>query len=483
MPSPAFPEPAKILVVDDRASNLNLLLNLLAKQGYEIRCAPDGGLALSSVPRFQPDLILLDIMMPDMDGYQVCEQLKANEQTRYIPIIFLSAIHEAFDKVKAFKVGGADYITKPFHTEEVLARIEHQLKLQHLQNQLRRKIQERDLAEQALFREKELAEITLQSIGDGVIATDADGCITNLNLAAEELLGWRLGEVNGRTVNEIVHFIDEIARTPLANPLELALREGRITSLGDRALLLARNGQEYAVDDSAAPIRDRQGEIVGAVMVFYDVTAARQISRQLSWEASHDPLTGALNRRAFEQQLRDAISSARNGEVQHVISYLDLDRFKVVNDTCGHLAGDELLRQVVARWQGRIRLSDSLARLGGDEFAVLLHGCPLEKAYEIARLLQELLRECPFTWGSNIFEIGVSIGLVAIEGQTLDAASLLATADRACYTAKRQGGDRICVIRDGLELTKCTPALELPELTCNPTSSPSCPSKPRQRNP
>ncbi len=296
---------------------------------------------------------------------------------------------------------------------------------------------------EALQREKELAQVTLASIGDGVIRTDADGRIDYLNPVAERLTGWPAGEAIGRTVPEVFQLVDEITRQPLASPVARCMEEKRVVESPGYALLVSKEGQEYAVRDSAAPIYDRGGAALGAVLVFKDVSQLRGMEREMVYLASHDSLTGLINRREFEARLKQAIRGARADKRQHVLLYLDLDEFKVVNDTCGHLAGDEMLKQVTALLRSRVRRNDVLARLGGDEFGVLLEDSPLSHARLVADEMRRTVRELRFCWRDQIFEVGVSIGLVPVDADSGDLGSVLSAADAACYVAKDGGRNRV----------------------------------------
>ncbi|MBD0307366.1 MAG: PAS domain S-box protein, partial [Microcoleus sp. T1-bin1] len=238
---------------------------------------------------------------------------------------------------------------------------------------VQRDISDRKRMEQAFFEEKELAQVTLQSIGDAVIATDAAGYISTLNPVAEQLTGWSTSEAKGLPLASVLRIVDETTRLQVENIAEIALCEGRIVDQGHNSLLIARNNREFAIDHCVAPIHASSGKIVGAVVVFRDVTQVRTQARQLTWQATHDPLTQLVNRREFEYQLEQALHSAQGYGQEHVMLSLDLDRFKIVNDTSGHAAGDELLRQVSQLFKSKIRKTDILARLGGDEFAVLLY--------------------------------------------------------------------------------------------------------------
>lgn len=318
-----------------------------------------------------------------------------------------------------------------------------------------RDVTERKRLEQALYEEKELAQVTLQSIGDAVITTDADGKIKYFNPVAEQISGWSLQDVQGKPLAEVLRIIHETTGEPVENPADKALRCGCIIGLAKNSVLITRSGNEIPIDDSAAPIRNRDGQIIGAVMVFQDVSQTRSMAHQLSWQATHDALTGLFNRREFEHRLELAISGAQTQNLQHVLCYLDLDRFKIVNDTCGHFAGDELLRQVTALLQNEIRSSDTLARLGGDEFAILLEVCPLEPALRIANTILQRVQEFRFVWQDKTFSIGVSIGLVVITADSQCINSVLNAADGACYLAKNHGRNRVHIYQaDDNELTK-----------------------------
>ncbi|MEG3869258.1 EAL domain-containing protein [Microcoleus sp. Z1_B2] len=439
-----------ILIVDDLPDNLRLLRDTLRAEGYKVRSATTGAMALRAAQSPSTELILLDIKLPDQDGYEVCRQLKSDERTAEIPIIFLSALNETFNKVQGLAAGGVDYISKPFQVEEVLARVETHLTIGRLQQKLQQQnlrllieIEERQRLEESLFAEKELAQVTLQSIGDGVITTDAQGNVRYFNPIAERLTGWKNHEVQGVHFSTVFLIVDQVTRETVENPINKALLEERIVTLASNTILIAHDGTEYPIADSAAPIRDRQGQIIGAVMVFHDVTESRYLTRQLSWEENHDALTGLINRRRFEQHLVDAIASVKHSNHQHALCYLDLDQFKVVNDTVGHIAGDELLRQITALIQQGVRAHDMLARLGGDEFGILLTQCSLSQATQIAENLKNLVHQFRFIWNGQTFIIGVSIGVVAIDQTSQNLMELLGAADAACYAAKARG--RNCV--------------------------------------
>jgi diguanylate cyclase (GGDEF)-like protein/PAS domain S-box-containing protein len=314
---------------------------------------------------------------------------------------------------------------------------------------VQRDITDRKRMEQAFFEEKELAQVTLQSIGDAVIATDARGCISTLNPVAEQLTGWSTAEAKGLPLGTAMRVVNEVTRLPVENIAETALCQGRICDRGCNSLLIARNNREFAIDHCAAPIHASSGEIIGTVVVFRDVTQVRTQARQLTWQATHDTLTQLVNRREFEYQLEHALHSAQGYGQEHVMLYLDLDRFKIVNDTCGHVAGDELLRQISQLLKSSIRKTDILARLGGDEFALLLYKCSPDRGLEVAETLLQAVQGFRFAWEDKTFSIGVSIGLVAVNPQTASVTSVLSAADVACYAAKNKGRNRVQVYQAG----------------------------------
>jgi len=297
----------------------------------------------------------------------------------------------------------------------------------------------------ALFREKERAEVTLHSIGDAVITTDAEGKVDHLNEVASELTGWRMEEARGLPLRNIFNLVYEATHEPVQDPASRCLHEGSVFTLGAGCLLIGRDGNEFAVEESVAPIRDHEGRIIGVVVVFRDVTKSRSMAQQMSWQATHDPLTGLANRREFESRLTELVEGARQQAQRHVLLYIDLDQFKVVNDTCGHVAGDELLRQLAALLQVKVRENDTVARLGGDEFGVLLAHCSIKRGRGVAEMLRQLITDFRFVWEDKTFEVGASIGLVEISQATDSVASILSAADAACYVAKDQGRNRVWV--------------------------------------
>ncbi len=377
---------------------------------------------------------------------ELCEFDRAGNMRYYLNNL-IGIVEDGF----LVRVWGVQHdITARKQAEEALLRA----KLAEAANlELTNEISERKRVEQALFREKELAQITLHSIGDAVITTDAKGYIQSLNPVAEKLTRWSVEEAKGLPLYEVFQIVNEITREPVENPVEKALNENRIVKAAYNTLLMGRDGSEFAIDHSAAPIHASDRQVIGSILVFRDVTQANLMAQQLAWQASHDPLTELYNRREFEQRLVAAVTSAQTSNLHHVLCYLDLDQFKIINDTCGHVAGDALLRHISTLLPTQLRKTDTLARLGGDEFGILLYSCPREQALQIANLVRQQIHDYRFVWQDKTFSIGVSIGLVEINKTTPGVDSVLSSADAACYVAKNKGRNRVHVFQlDDTEL-------------------------------
>lgn len=307
-----------------------------------------------------------------------------------------------------------------------------------------------DVSEQRRLRQQleeqhELLAVTLQSIGDAVLTTNAQGRVTWLNPVAQRLTGWSAAQARGRSAAEIFQPWREDGSQPLPDPVRRCLDSGQPVRLPAGAQLKARDGRTRAVDDSVAPIRDAAGRVLGAVLVFRDVTQQRRQFDEIRWRASHDGLTGLVNRGEFGQRLARSFERARREGTQHAVLAFDLDRFKLVNDHCGHAAGDAVLRQVAQRLEAGVRARDTVARLGGDEFAALLENCTLGEASRVAQKLCDALDQYRHVQDGQSFRIGVSIGVAPLDGRWPDAETALREADACCMMAKEQGRSRVQV--------------------------------------
>ncbi len=307
-----------------------------------------------------------------------------------------------------------------------------------------RDVSHRKSLEVSLSRSKRQAQYTLESISEGVITTDNDGRIDYMNLAAETLLGTNRDDASGHRIGELFKLVDDADRRPLGDPVERCLAMRRRVNMGRRAVLVTVDGEhEHSVELTASPVRGPSNSISGTVVVFHDVSELRGLTRKMSYQATHDPLTGLINRREFERRLDEAMDSAHADEAVHMLFYMDLDRFKAVNDSCGHMAGDNMLREVAALIKDQVRDSDFVGRLGGDEFGALLIGCPIDKARQIATDICTAVADYRFVWKDKIFNIGISVGLVEISHASGTLQDVMSAADSACYMAKQQGRGKV----------------------------------------
>ncbi|MGD8592453.1 MAG: EAL domain-containing protein [Gammaproteobacteria bacterium] len=309
-------------------------------------------------------------------------------------------------------------------------------------------ITDRKMAEIALFEEKEKAQVTLRSIGDAVLTTDRNGIVEYANPATELLLELEAASIIGKRYDEVVCFYDSNSKTPKTNPIERCLENQTPVVTEEHSLVISHNNHEHVVDITVAPICANNGELNGCVLVAHDVTEMHSMARMLNHQATHDELTGLINRREFEVRLSQALDNARVDNQEHTLIYMDMDNFKIVNDSCGHLAGDELLKQFCALLKTHVRNTDTFARLGGDEFAVLLIGCPLHQAENIAAEIHDKVKEFRFLWNNRSFEIGVSMGITQISEQSSSTTEVLNNADSACYVAKNAGRNLTHVYND-----------------------------------
>jgi diguanylate cyclase (GGDEF)-like protein/PAS domain S-box-containing protein len=300
----------------------------------------------------------------------------------------------------------------------------------------------------ALKEEKERAQVTLHSIGDGVIRTDRKGNIEYMNPVAEELTGWYVKSAIGRPLPEIFNIIHDASREPVQNFALLALDAEIVTGQED-ITLVTRHGMEHALELTATPVRHNDNTSKGTVIVFRDVTEVRALAREINYRATHDAMTGLMNRTEFERRLQALLDKARQERSSSVLCYLDLDLFKIVNDTCGHLAGDELLRQLSSVLKKKIRKGDDIARIGGDEFGILLSGCTLDNATDIAENIRRSIHDFRFVWDDKSFDVGASIGVVSIQDDSGDLQTIMQAADIACQCAKDTGRNRIYLLRPG----------------------------------
>lgn len=439
------PSGQKILVIDDSPDNLRALSAALAGHQYDVRCAKSGPIAFQAMAAEMPDLILLDIRMPDMDGYTICQRLKADPRTQAVPVIFISASDAAFDKVKAFSVGGADYITKPFQVEEVLARIKNQLelklaqtKLDQLNNELEQRVQQRTQQLQAVNQQLKASEERLE----GILNTLQDVIwsasfepfhVLYLNPAAATVYQRPVKDflTNPALWFEVIHPDD---RAEVQESIKALTVRGNLDIehriLGsDGGIRWVRNRSRLVIADSETPIR-----IEGIIS---DISDRKRVEQQLIHDALHDALTQLPNRTLFIERIERALRRKKSHpDYTFAILFIDLDRFKVVNDSLGHRAGDCLLIEVANRLLQCIRPADTVARLGGDEFTILLDEIrsTSDAIHWVERIRAELSQ--PIEINGNTVFIRSSIGIVMATDRYPSASDLLRDADIAMYRAK-----------------------------------------------
>jgi diguanylate cyclase (GGDEF)-like protein/PAS domain S-box-containing protein len=368
--------------------------------------------------------VLVDLCLPDSRGIETFNQiLRAAPQ---IPILILSAVKDEEVAKLAVQQGAQDYLL----TNRIDA---------YLLPKTVRSMIERAMITEALFEEKERAQVTLNSIGDAVICIDGTGKVTYLNAAGEGITGWSRDEAAGRPIEEVFRIVDASTRETTQNPMTEAIRQDQTVGLTPNCVLIRRNGSDAAIEDSAAPIHDRRGQVTGAVMVFHDVTSARALSLRMSYLAQHDSLTDLPNRMLLNDRLHQAIVLAERHRQRLAVLFLDVDRFKHVNDSVGHVIGDRLLQSLGQRLLTCVRNSDTVSRQGGDEFVILLS--EVTHAADAAVSAEKLLLASsePHRIDQHDLEVTVSIGIATYPDDGTDAETLLKRADFAMYHAKDSG--------------------------------------------
>ncbi|MCP3849411.1 MAG: EAL domain-containing protein [Gammaproteobacteria bacterium] len=306
----------------------------------------------------------------------------------------------------------------------------------------------RKKAEEELFTEKERFLVTLNSIDDAVITVDTEERITYLNPKATELTGWKSIEVIGRPFKKIVNLFNSDSRKPIENVVALSIVNNHSYRQPGALFLAHRDGYVISAKQSASPMCDRFNNVIGAAIALHDISDAKKMEQSLNYQATHDALTHLFNRTEFENRLQQSIEHSRIDKIIHALLYMDLDNFKIINDTCGHAAGDQLLKQISKILEAKLRRGDVLARLGGDEFSAILEGCPVERASQIAQEICSDIQNYQFIWETHTFHVGVSIGLVPIDESCNDVNQLLSLADSSCYAAKDLGRNRVHVYQD-----------------------------------
>ncbi len=386
-----------------------------------VKCLADAEIYLKG---HQVDIVLLDLSLPDPEGLMAVRRVRA--VAPHVSIVLLTSMDDESKAIQAMREGAQDYLIK--------GRIEPNTLMQALGNAV-----VRTTNEEILTNEKERAEATLESIADAVICTDMSGNITFLNPIASGMVGWPLEAAVGRHLSETFRIADATSRQPILDPMAKAASENLTGTLPSNCVLIHRDGREVFIEDSVAPIHDREGTVTGAVIVFRDVSAARARSKQMAHLAEHDSLTGLPNRSLFCDRVGQAICLARRHRGQAAVLFLDLDGFKQINDSLGHAAGDKLLRSIAKRLLACVRDPDTVSRYGGDEFALLLQDVhrPQDAAATALRVLRAL--GASHSVDGQKVHVTASIGMSIYPADGFDAETLIRNADTAMYRAKKNG--------------------------------------------
>jgi diguanylate cyclase (GGDEF)-like protein/PAS domain S-box-containing protein len=368
--------------------------------------------------------VVVDLFLSDTQGIRTFELLY--RASPHVPILVLSSRRDEDVARWAVRRGAQDYLLKERLDDYTLPKT--------LNSML-----ERSVYSESMFLEKERAQVTLNSIGDAVVSTDVAGNVTYLNPVAESMTGWSLQEACGRPLQEVLRIIDADSREPALNPVALAILKDMTVGLSANCVLVRRDGYQTAIEDTAAPIHDGRGQVTGAVIVFHDVGVARAMSLRMSHLAQHDSLTGLPNRVLLNDRLNQAIEMARRHSQSLAVLYVDVDRFKHINDSLGHAVGDRLLQSIARRLVACVRSSDTVSRHGGDEFVVLLS--EVGSAEDALRAADKILAAmaAPQRIDQLDLHVTVSLGIGLYPDDGTDAETLLENADRALLRAKADG--------------------------------------------
>ena len=416
-----------VLFIEDNPRDVRLIHEMFKEQSSyttaltHVACMRDAEKYLAA---HAVDIILLDLALPDAQGLQALQ--RAHAAAPHVPLVVLTALDDESLAAQALQEGAQEHLIKG------------QIDARGLFRALRYAV-ERKAMQEALFLEKERAQVTLNCIGDAVISTDIAGNITFLNVVAEKMTGWSLREASGRPIAEVVVIVNATSHETIPNPIAMVIKQNQAGHLPPDCILIHRDGSEIPIEDSVAPIHDRQGHATGAVIVFRDVSAARAVALQMAHSATHDFLTGLPNRMLLNDRISHALALALRHQNKVAVLFLDLDGFKHINDSLGHSTGDKLLQSIARRLTGCVRNVDTISRQGGDEFVVLLS--EVQQSEDTASTASRMLRAVANAHPIDQHELHVtaSIGVSVYPDDGLDAETLIKNADTAMYQAKKQG--------------------------------------------
>ncbi len=419
----------KVLVITDKEDDANILCKSLAsaKDGpFTVQCVPNLAAGISAINDSETDIILVDFHLPDCHGIATFHELFGLFPS--IPIMMLCGEEHENLAIEAVQNGAQGFLSKGHFQSSLVP--------QALRNIIQRKA-----VEEELFVETERARVTLESIGDGVISTDATGKITYLNAQAENMTGWHRDEAASRPIAEVFKIINSETRELASNPIADVIKYKKPLGLLANSILCRRDGYEVPIEDSVAPIFNRAGKVTGAVIVFHDVSKAKEMSQQMAHSAQHDYLTNLPNRVLFNDRLLQAVYYAKRHNTKLAILFLDLDKFKNINDSLGHSVGDKLLKSVSQCLTKNVRKSDTVCRQGGDEFVILIH--EKDHAVNAAMTAEKIIKSLalPHLIDEHQLNITTSIGISLFPEDGNDPDTLIKNADIAMYHAKKNGRD------------------------------------------
>ncbi|MDH3692416.1 MAG: diguanylate cyclase, partial [Gammaproteobacteria bacterium] len=465
----------RILIVDDVPTNRAVIKSLLARPSYEFTEASDGEEALRCIAETRFDLVILDVLMPGINGLEVLRIIREEYTETELPVLMLTVKDDIDDVVKALKLGANDYVTRPIDYAILAARINNHISFKRAQdtireaqaaleqriaertyellqanNALRAEVNERRNAEEKARRSHDRYRTLYDGTPSMFFTLNRAGTVLSANRFGSEQLGYAVEDLVGTRAVELFECeaqFDGGEQLSICNQIEKCFQESGAVHRWE-GCQKSKNGTPVWVRITARTIDHEDNSDKALLMVCEDITEAHNLSKELSHQASHDSLTGLVNRGEFELRLQHILGLARKENSSHALCYMDLDQFKIINDTCGHVAGDELLRQLGDLLQRCVRQQDTVARLGGDEFAVLVTHCNLDQATTVANELRRVLEDFRFAWGERTFSIAASIGLVPITQTTDSITGLLSAADTACYAAKDEGRNRIHIYQE-----------------------------------
>jgi diguanylate cyclase (GGDEF)-like protein/PAS domain S-box-containing protein len=432
--------PRTLLLIDDNASHVDVFTDALlnATDGpFTGECVKTLGEGIKRLRGKEFWAIFLNLSLPDSQGIETFDKLAL--AVPGVPTLIIAGAQDVRVALEALRRGAKDYLLEDHLDNDSFVRAI-------------RNMAERKTAEEMLFTEKERAQVTLNSIGDAVLSTDIQGRVTYLNVVAEKITGWTREEAAGKDIEEVFVIVDGSTREPCANPLRAAINKNRTVQLTPNCILIRRDGTEFAIEDSAAPIHDRDGLPTGAVIVFHDVSVARALGAEMSHMAQHDILTNLPNRTLLQDRLSQAIVTANRNDSRIAILFLDLDGFKHINDSLSHAVGDRLLQLVAKRLLAAVRTSDTVCRLGGDEFVILLSEVAHEgdAGVKAGKILSAL--SAPFEMEQITLRVTASVGVTTYPEDGRSAELLIRNADLAMYQAKEKGRNNYQFFEKGMNV-------------------------------